>query len=100
MRGTFAVLWTHNGQVHTGSVELRNDLLEFRGRTTALTVPLTAVTHFEIERSAADRINGLVALKLDLDGGVVVRVASLQGMGVLLQLAGRLSPTGVGESGT
>ena len=100
MKGTFAVLWTLNGQVHTGSIELQDDRLEFHARARALTVPLAAVTQFEIERGAPVRINGLAALKLVLVGGVVVRVASLQGMGVLHQLAGRLAPTDVALSGT
>jgi hypothetical protein len=37
---------------------------------------------------------------LALAGGIVVPVASLQGMGVLHQLAARISPTGAAVSGT
>lgn len=100
MRGTFAVLWTINGEVHTGSLELCDDRLELHARTRALTVPLSAITEFEIERGASVRINGLAVLKLALSGGMVVRLASLQGMGVLHQLAGRLSPGAAAVSGT
>ena len=46
------------------------------------------------------RIKGLAVLRLTLAGGIVVRVASLQGMGVLHQLAASLTPAAAAMSGT
>ena len=53
-----------------------------------------------IERGSSVRLNGLAALKIVLYDGIVVRVASLQGMGVLHQLAGRLASPTLAASGT
>jgi hypothetical protein len=100
MRGTIAVLWKLNGKVHSGSLELLDDRLELRTRSRTLGIPLNSIVHYGIERGAAARLKGLVVLRLDLSDGVVVRVASLQGMGVLHQLAGRLAPSAVAASGT
>jgi hypothetical protein len=100
MRGTIAVLWTLHGKLHSGSLELLDDRLELRTRNRTLAVPLDSIVQFCIERGASVRINGLAVLTIRLSDGVVVRVASLQGMGVLHQLAGRLAPSSVTASGT
>ena len=100
MRGTFAILWTLDGKRHSGSLEVLGDRLELRTRGRTLVIPLDSIQQFEIERGAPVRINGLAVLKLTLIGGVVVRIASLQGMGVLHQLAGLLFPSRVALSGT
>jgi hypothetical protein len=100
MKGTIAILWTLHKKRHSGSLEVLGDRLELRTRGRTLVIPLESIEKFEIERGAPVRINGLAVLRLTLVGGVVVRVASLQGMGVLHQLAGRLSPAGIAMSGT
>ena len=100
MKGTFAILWTLHGGRHSGSLEVLDDRLELRARGRTMVIPLESIERFEIERGAPVRINGLAVLRLTLAGGVVVRVASLQGMGVLHQLAGRLAPAAVATSGT
>ena len=100
MRGTIAVVWVLHGTLHSGSLEVLGDRLELRSRGRTLAIPLHSIMTFGIERGAAARIHGLAVLKLVLLDGVVVRVASLQGMGVLHQLAGRLSPPVTAASGT
>jgi hypothetical protein len=92
MRGTFAVLWTLNSSVHTGSLELRADRLELRTRGRTVAVPLCSIQRAVIERGPTARINGLPVLELRLPGEVVVHVASLQGVGLLHQVARLLSP--------
>jgi hypothetical protein len=100
MTGTIAIVWTLDGRRYSGSLEVLADRVELRSRGRTLVVPLESIEKLEIERGAQDRIHGLAVLKLTLVGDVVVRVASLQGMGVLHQLAGRLSPAAVVTSGT
>jgi hypothetical protein len=100
MRGTIAVLWTLHGKRHSGSLELLEDRLELRTRGRTLAIPLDAIVQFRIERGAPVRINGLAVLTLRLADGLVVRVASLEGMGALHQLAGRLAPSPLAASGT
>ncbi len=92
MNGTVAILWTLHGRRYSGSLELLADRLELRGRGRTLVIPLESIEGFAIERGAPVRISGLAVLRLSLAGGIVVRIASLQGMGVLHQLAGRLAP--------
>ncbi|SRR6266849_5987163 len=100
MRGTVAVLWTLHGEVHSGSLEVLADRLELRTRGRTFAIPLDSIVQFRIERGAAVRIHGLAVLTIVLADEVVVRVASLQGMGVLHQLAGRLAPSAVAANGT
>ena len=100
MKGTIAILWTLHGERHSGSLEMLADRLELRARGRTLVIPLESIAGFEIERGAPARINGLAVLRLTLAGGMIVRVASLQGMGVLHQLAGKLAPAAVALSGT
>jgi hypothetical protein len=100
MRGTVAVLWTLDGTVRSGSLEVLVDRLELRTRGRTLAVPLDSIVAFGIERGSSVRLNGLAALKIVLYDGIVVRVASLQGMGVLHQLAGRLASPTLAASGT
>lgn len=92
MKGTWAVLWTLHGRVHAGSLEALADRLELRARGRTVAVPLDSVAQFTIERGPAARINGLPALTLSLIEGDVVRLASLEGVGVLHELAALLAP--------
>ena len=92
MTGTFAVLWTFHRRVHSGSVEAYSDRLELRTRGRALSIPYASVVHFVIERGPAARINGLAVLKLVLEDGDIVRLASMEGTGVLHELSAVLAP--------
>jgi len=91
MKGTAAVLWALYGTLHTGSLEVHRHRLELRARGRALGIPLDSVTGFTIERGAATRIRGLPVLTLRLAGGDVVRLASLEGAGVLHELCALLA---------
>jgi hypothetical protein len=92
MKGTAAVLWTLHGRVHTGSVEAHDDRLKFRSRDRVAAIPLDSIAQFAIERGPAVRINGLPVLTLFLIEGDVIRLASLEGTGVLHELAAVLAP--------
>lgn len=91
MKETFAVLWAINGDACAGSLELTDRRLELRARGRTFSAPVDAVRQLTIERGAAARINGLAVLQLRFSRGDVLRVASLQGMGVLHELAAALS---------
>jgi hypothetical protein len=92
MKGTAAILWTLHGRVHSGRLEALSDRLELTGRGVTLAIPLDSIQEFAIERGPAARLRGLAVLTLRLVEGDVVRVASLQGTGVLHELAGVLAP--------
>jgi hypothetical protein len=92
MKGTFAVLWTLHERVHSGSLEAFRDRLELRTRGRTFSIPFDSVQQFAIERGPAARINGLAVLTIVLVDGDVIRIASLQGTGVLHELVMLLGP--------
>jgi hypothetical protein len=81
-----------HGKVHAGSLEAHDDRLEFRARGRAFGIPLQAIAQFTIERGPAARINGLPVLTLFLIEGDVIRLASLEGVGVLHEISAVLAP--------
>lgn len=92
MKGTYAVLWALHGRVHSGALEAFRDRIELRTRGRTFSIPLASVEQFAIERGASVRINGLAVLTIALVDGDVLRIASLQGTGVLHELVMHLSP--------
>jgi hypothetical protein len=99
MKGTAAVLWTLHGRVHAGRLELVHGRLELTAREAALSIPLSSIEQFGIAREAVNRLNGLAVLGLTLPDGDVIRIASLQGTGLLHELAGVLAPAVAAASG-
>lgn len=91
MSGTFAVLWSLRGDVHTGRLEVLRDRLELRARGRTLSIPLVSVERCVIERGASRRIRGLPVLGLELADGALVRIASFDSITVLNDLAGLLT---------
>jgi hypothetical protein len=91
MSGTVAILWAVHGRLHSGSLESRFDRLELRSRGRTLSIPFTSISRSGIERGPSSRINGLPVLSLRLRDESVVRIASLQGAGVLHELASELA---------
>ena len=81
-----------HGRVHAGSLEVLDDRLELRARGRVVAIPLGSIARFTIERGPAARINGLPVLTLSLVEGDLVRVASLEGTGVLHEVAAVLAP--------
>jgi hypothetical protein len=92
MKRTCAILWALHGRVHAGGLEVHDDRLQFRSRGRSLGIPLDSIAQFTIERGPAVRINGLPVLSLRLVEGDVLRLASLEGVGLLHELAAVLAP--------
>jgi len=97
MKKTFAVIWTLHGRTYSGKLELLKDRLELWSRHHTLSFPRDHICHYVIERSPDARIRGLPALTISLDGGEVVRVASLGGAGSLHELAALVAATSDGR---
>ena len=91
MKGTFAVLWSLRAELHTGRLEILRDRLELRARGRTLSIPIGSVVRCSIERGPSARIRGLPVLKLELADGAVARIASLESVTVLNDLAGVLA---------
>jgi hypothetical protein len=91
MKGTFAVLWSLRADLHPGRLEVMKDRLELRARGRTLAIPIVSVVRCSIERGPSARIRGLAVLRLELADGTVVRIASLESITVLNDLAGFLA---------
>jgi hypothetical protein len=91
MSGTFAVLWSLQAELHTGRLEVLSDHVDLTARDGVLSIPIASVLGCSIERSANTRIRGLPVLALNLADGTVLRIASLENVTVLNDLAGALA---------
>ena len=91
MKGTFAVLWSLRAEFHTGRLEVLKDRVELRARGSTLSIPIASVVRCSIERGPSTRIRGLPVLKLELADGAVARIASLESVTVLNDLASVLA---------
>jgi hypothetical protein len=87
MTGTLAILWTIGGDPHTGRLNAHSDRLELRARGHSLSVPFSSIARCSIDRGPGVRIRGLPVLRVELASGVVVRIASLEGMTALKDLS-------------
>jgi hypothetical protein len=92
MTGTLAILWTIGGELHTGRLNVLRDRVELRSRRHSLSIPRASVGRCSIDRGPAVRIRGLPVLRLELAGGTVVRIASLESVGDLKDLTETLAP--------
>jgi hypothetical protein len=91
MTGTLAILWTIGAEVHTGRLNVLRDRLELRSRRHALSIPLASVERCSIDRGPTVRIRGLPVLRLALADGMTVRIASLESVTLLKDLADRVA---------
>ena len=87
MRSTFPVLWSLNGVLATGRLDIEDGRLTLTARARSLSFPAASIAGRILERGSARRIRGLPALTLELNGGEQVRIASLGGAGSLQQIS-------------
>jgi len=85
------VLWSLRAELHTGRLEFLNDHVDLTARDGVLSIPIASVLGCSIERGASTRIRGLPVLALNLADGTVLRIASLENVTVLNDLAGALA---------
>lgn len=100
MSFTLPVIWSHDGATHAGRLDATSDRLTLDSRGESFSFAPASVSSFVIERSPADRLRGLPALRLSLAGGEVVRIASMGGAGSLHELAALLGGRQPAFSGT
>jgi hypothetical protein len=91
MTATLAILWTIGADLHTGRLNVLRDRLELRSRRHALSIPLGSVERCSIDRGPTVRIRGLPVLRLELTDGMTVRIASLESVTLLKDLADSLA---------
>jgi hypothetical protein len=91
MTAVLGVLWTVGSEPHTGRLSAIRDRLELRARGHSMSIPLRSIVRSSIDRGPAVRIRGLPVLRLELESGVVVRIASLEGTSALTDLSKTIS---------
>jgi hypothetical protein len=90
MRPSYAVVWQRNGEdAVSGGLRCDRHGLHFSGRQ-SLHVPLAHIRQLSIRRGPAERLRGLPVIALLLAEGKTLRVASLEGIGALHELASAL----------
>ena len=88
---SFAVIWSaSNRRPRVGKLDLEPAGLRFEGKQTHR-VSYGDIESVHIARDKAERIAGRPALVLDLAVGGPLRIGSVGGVGVLSELAERLS---------
>ena len=91
MRKTFPVIWTLQGDIHTGQLEVTKERVVLTSRRYTFGFPHDSVVHSVVERGAESRIRGLVPVTIRLAGEQVLRIASLGGPGSLHEIAALLA---------
>jgi len=87
MGRSYAVVWSDGDELGSGRLEASGDRFELHGRETCLSIPFAEVAGASIARRRVDRLRGLPVLLLRRGERGPVRIASLEGPGVLHELA-------------
>jgi hypothetical protein len=89
---TYAVAWLDTlGRVHAGKLELGAETLTLEGGSARATLRYDDLADVHVGRGADERIMGRPALVLRGNTGETVYVSSLNGAGVLAEIAERLA---------
>ena len=86
MERSYAVVWSTDGGVGCGRLDSLADGFELCGRDCRLSIAFSELIRASISRGYQDRLHGLPVLALDVRGRTPVRIASLEGAGVLHEL--------------
>jgi hypothetical protein len=96
----YAVVWSvAGGNTGSGRLEARPDRFDLHGRDEDFSMVFAELAGAAIVRRQADRLRGLPALVLTRPGGATVRIASLEGAGVLHELAQHVQRAGLTVAG-
>jgi hypothetical protein len=94
MKLSYAVAWSSNGTAGAGRLEPFADRFELFGRGPRISIRFADLVGVSIGRGRAERLLGLPVLALSLRNGGAIRIASLEGVGLLHELAGRIERAG------
>jgi len=84
---TYAVVWSNEGSRCAGKLESFSDRFELVGRNRRLTLRFCDLIAVSIARDRGDRLLGMPVLALQRRVGEAVRIAALEGPGLLHDLA-------------
>ena len=95
MKGSYAVIWRDDSGVGSGRLEPCEDRFELSGRGRSLSIVFSGLAGASIARAPAERLRGLPVLRFLTRGGSAIAVASLEGAGVLHELAEHVERSGL-----
>lgn len=95
MKQTYAVVWSENGSVASGRLDSVGGGFELAGRGQRVSIAFADLCGASIARGRTDRLHGLPVLELVRDGRPPLRIASLEGAGVLHELFAKVERAGV-----
>ena len=95
MRRTYAVVWSSGGEIGSGRLDPFADRFDLSGRERNLSIRFSDLRGAAIGRGQADRLRGLPVLVLRPIVGAAVRIATLEGAGVLHELAQHVERAGL-----
>jgi len=95
VKGSYAVIWRDDGGVRSGCLKPRDDSFELSARGRSLSIMFSGLAGASIGRAPAERLRGLPVLCLLTCGGAAISVASLEGPGVLRELAEHVERSGL-----
>ncbi len=79
----------------SGGLTVQPEGFELHGRDQHVSVPFSDVSEASIARASHDRLRGLPVLMLLMAAGGQLRIASLEGLGVLHELAADVEAAGL-----
>jgi hypothetical protein len=91
MASELPIVWNLNETTYAGGLQLNGDRLTLTSKARTLSFLSRSIASFAIERGPAQRLRGLPVLRIRLEGGLDVRVASLGGAGSLHELAASIA---------
>lgn len=95
MKQSYAVVWSSGTELGSGRLEPHTDRFELHGRGEGLSIAFSELAGASIARCQADRLRGLAVLLLRRREQEPVRIASLEGPGVLYELAQHVERAGL-----
>jgi hypothetical protein len=95
MKRSYAVAWSKEEELGSGRLEPHGDHFELHGRGVDFAIRFSDLTGASIARRQADRLRGLPVLLLQYADGGSIRIASLEGPGVLSELVEQIQRAGL-----
>jgi len=100
MASQLPIVWNVHDATYAGGLQLSGDRLTLTSKARTLSFLSRSIASFAIERGSAQRLRGLRVLRIRLEGGIDVRVASLGGAGSLHELAASIAARQTLPAGT
>ncbi len=94
-RRSYAVVWSSGDEIGSGRLDPFADRFDLCGRERSFSIRFSELLGAAIARGQGERLRGLPVLVLRRTSGAAVRIATLEGAGVLHELAQHVERAGL-----